>query len=54
MHKHSDFFLSNPRLGMLVRTYEKMSEAKKAAHLANAQLFLNKIDRENEKTMEQG
>ena len=54
MHKHSDFFLSNPRLGMLVRTYEKMSDSKKAAHLANAQLFLNKIDRENEETMEQG
>lgn len=54
MNKQRHFFLSNPRLGMLVRTYDKMSDSKKEAHHKNAQLFLNKIDKENEKTMEQG
>ncbi|MBL7812675.1 MAG: cryptochrome/photolyase family protein [Bacteroidetes bacterium] len=29
MHTHRDFFLSNPRLGMLIKTYDKMSEEKK-------------------------
>jgi deoxyribodipyrimidine photolyase-related protein len=29
MNKHRDFFLSNPRLGMLIKTYDKMSEEKK-------------------------
>ncbi len=25
MHKHRDFFLQNPRLGMLIKTYDKMN-----------------------------
>lgn len=54
MHKQRQFFLSNPRLGMLVRTYYKMSDPKKEAHRLHAQLFLTKIDKENEKAMEQG
>lgn len=29
MNKHRDFFLSNPRLGMLIKTYDKMSNEKK-------------------------
>ena len=29
MNKHRNFFLSNPRLGMLIKTYDKMSEEKK-------------------------
>lgn len=29
MNKHRHFFLSNPRLGMLIKTYDKMSEEKK-------------------------
>lgn len=29
MHKHRNFFLSNPRLGMLIGTYDKMSSEKK-------------------------
>jgi deoxyribodipyrimidine photolyase-related protein len=29
MDKHRDFFLSNPRLGMLIKTYDKMSIEKK-------------------------
>ena len=31
MNKHRNFFLSNPRLGMLVKTYDKMIEDKKQA-----------------------
>ncbi|MFN5423377.1 MAG: cryptochrome/photolyase family protein [bacterium] len=53
MNKQRGFFLSNPRLGMLIRTYDKMSDSKKEAHRINAQLFLNKIDKEHEKAMEQ-
>lgn len=29
MNKHRNFFLSNPRLGMLIKTYDNMSESKK-------------------------
>jgi deoxyribodipyrimidine photolyase-related protein len=29
MNKHRHFFLSNPRLGMLIKTYDKMSDEKK-------------------------
>ena len=29
MNTHRDFFLSNPRLGMLIKTYDKMSTYKK-------------------------
>jgi deoxyribodipyrimidine photolyase-related protein len=36
--------LKNPRLGMLVGTFDKMSEEKKNAHLKNANQFLKKID----------
>ncbi|MBN8680610.1 MAG: cryptochrome/photolyase family protein [Chitinophagales bacterium] len=30
MNRHRAFFLSNPRLGMLIKTYDKMIEARKA------------------------
>nr|WP_297916532.1 cryptochrome/photolyase family protein [uncultured Allomuricauda sp.] len=43
MHVHRDFFLSNPRLGMLVRTFDKMSSEKRNLHLQNADEFLDKI-----------
>jgi deoxyribodipyrimidine photolyase-like uncharacterized protein len=32
MNKHRQFFLSNPRLGMLIKTYDGMS-AEKKGHL---------------------
>ncbi|WP_115463124.1 cryptochrome/photolyase family protein [Winogradskyella aurantiaca] len=44
MDKHRDFFLSNPRLGMLIRTFDKMNPETKERHLSNAQLFLNELD----------
>ncbi|MFK8058488.1 MAG: cryptochrome/photolyase family protein [Polaribacter sp.] len=44
MDKHRDFFLSNPRLGMLIRTFDKMNQEKKEVHFENAKLFLNQLD----------
>lgn len=43
MHVHRDFFLQNPRLGMLVNTFDKMSDEKKKIHLENARLFFESI-----------
>lgn len=43
MHTRRDFFLSNPRLGMLVRMYDKMSNEKKRAHIENAEAFLKEL-----------
>lgn len=45
MHVHRSFFLQNPRLGMLVRTFDKMPETKREAHLNVANEFLKKLDR---------
>ena len=44
MHEHRSFFLSNPRIGMLVHTFDKMTKEKQQTHLNNAQQFLNKLD----------
>lgn len=44
MHVHRSFFLQNPRLGMLVKTFDKMSEEKRQAHLTNAETFLEQLD----------
>ena len=43
MHTHRDFFLQNPRLGMLVRSYDKMPDIKQKVHLNNAKQFLNTL-----------
>ena len=43
MHIHRDFFLQNPRLGMLVNTFDKMSDEKKKIHLKNASNFLHSL-----------
>ena len=43
MHVHRDFFLKNPRLGMLVRTFDKMPDEKQQLHLNNANLFLDSL-----------
>jgi deoxyribodipyrimidine photolyase-related protein len=44
MHVHRDFFLSNPRLGMLVRTFDKMAPEKQQQHLLAAKQFLESLD----------
>jgi len=43
MDKQRAFFLKNPRLGMLVRTFDKMSEDKKQEHLKNAHFYFNSL-----------
>jgi deoxyribodipyrimidine photolyase-related protein len=40
MHVHRDFFLQNPRLGMLVKSFDKMPEQKQKMHLINAENYL--------------
>ncbi|RFZ91801.1 cryptochrome/photolyase family protein [Mucilaginibacter conchicola] len=46
MHKHRNFFTQNPRLGMLVKSFDKMDEAKKKRHLHNAEEFLKGLDKQ--------
>lgn len=41
MNKQRSFFLSNPRLGMLIKTYDKMSEEKKAELKQLAENYLH-------------
>ena len=41
LHTHRTFFLRNPRLGMLVGSFDKMPEAKQKAYLDTAEQFLN-------------
>ena len=45
MHEHRSFFLKNPRLGMLVGTYDKMSPEKQNIHLNNANNYLKSLDK---------
>jgi deoxyribodipyrimidine photolyase-related protein len=44
MHVHRSFFLQNPRIGMLVKTFDKMSEEKRNAHLHAADNYLQSLD----------
>ncbi|MGZ8236470.1 MAG: cryptochrome/photolyase family protein [Methylobacter sp.] len=44
MHEHRDFFLKNPRLGMLVKTFDKMPEEKRKKHIDVAENYLNQLD----------
>lgn len=39
----SGFLLQNPRLGMLVRTFDKMPETKQQNHLKHANQFLDSL-----------
>jgi deoxyribodipyrimidine photolyase-related protein len=43
MHVHRDFFLRNPRLGMLVNTFDKMPADKRNQHLRVAEKYLNSL-----------
>ncbi len=47
MNIHRAFFLKNPRLGMLIKTFDKMPEAKRNKHIAHAEKYLQKLDDEN-------
>lgn len=43
MNTHRDFFLSNPRLGMLVRMFDKMPDEKKQNHMKNGENYLKSL-----------
>tara|TARA_Y100000589_G_C27182869_1_gene641500 strand:- start:943 stop:2445 length:1503 start_codon:yes stop_codon:yes gene_type:complete len=43
MHTHRGFFLSNPRLGMLVRMFDKMPKEKQKQHLDNGESYLQTL-----------
>jgi len=43
MHVHRNFFLSNPRLGMLIGTFDKMLVEKKENHLRIASDYLDSL-----------
>jgi deoxyribodipyrimidine photolyase-related protein len=43
MHVHRDFFLQNPRLGMLVRQFDQMPAEKRNRHLQHAEKFLDNL-----------
>jgi len=44
MHVHRSFFLQNPRLGMLVRTWDKMPDEKRKNHLQIADQYLMSLN----------
>ncbi len=43
MHEYRDFFLSNPRLGMLINTFDKMPVDKREHHLKTAKQYLSTL-----------
>ncbi len=43
MHVHRDFFTGNPRLGMLVGSFDRMPEEKRNQHLKRAEAYLNTL-----------
>lgn len=47
MYTHRDFFLQNPRMGMLVKTFDKWPDAKRKATLATAENYLTQLDSGN-------
>ncbi|MBE7174324.1 MAG: cryptochrome/photolyase family protein [Williamsia sp.] len=44
MHVNRDFFSQNARLGMLLNTFDKMPKEKRAAHMKNAEDYLNSLE----------
>ncbi|RYU90531.1 cryptochrome/photolyase family protein [Mucilaginibacter terrigena] len=47
MHVHRNFFLQNPRLGMLIKIFDKMPPEKQQRHILNAEAFLDKLDKQD-------
>ena len=41
---NQDFFLKNPRMSMMVHSFNRMSDEKRASHLENAAAFLAQMD----------
>ena len=47
MHVHRSFFLRNLRLGMLVKTFDKMPQEKQQMHIDTAEAYLQSLDKSN-------
>jgi deoxyribodipyrimidine photolyase-related protein len=45
MHVHRDFFLQNPRLGMLIKTFDNWHVSRRKDVLEKADGFLAQLDR---------
>ena len=43
MHVHRNLLLGNPRLGMLISTFDRMDKAKQRTHLELAESFLSAL-----------
>jgi deoxyribodipyrimidine photolyase-related protein len=46
MHVHRDFFMQNPRMGMLLKTFDKLPEQQRTARLEYAQNYLYTLDKQ--------
>ena len=44
MHTHRQFFLANPRLGMLIKMFDKMPVEKRQKHLETGQTYLTSLE----------
>lgn len=44
IHTQREYFLQNPRLGMMVRIFDKMDDVKQRTHLNNAKKFIQSLD----------
>ena len=44
MDKHRDFFMKNPRLKMLINSFDKMSKEKQLSHIHTAEQFLENLN----------
>jgi deoxyribodipyrimidine photolyase-related protein len=44
MHVHRSFFAQNPRLGMLLRTLDKMDPEKRETLMQRAERYLRSLD----------
>lgn len=46
MHVHRNFFEQNPRLGMLLKTFDKMPADKRKKHLTTAEKYLQQLNQQ--------
>jgi deoxyribodipyrimidine photolyase-related protein len=44
MHIHRDFFLQNPRLGMLIKSFDKMPKEKQDKYIKTAVDYMLELD----------
>jgi deoxyribodipyrimidine photolyase-related protein len=45
LHVHRDFFLQNPRLNMLIKSFDKMPATQQNQHINIAEQYLNKLEK---------